>query len=149
MRKVGAIILAIYLCVSCSGPVSVPKRNDFIGRWVPPEGGVIALNEDSTCYINLPSKAYIIRLCEIKEDSIKFYGRWTFCPSDQYSPGPYEINITSDSIIYTSKHGLASKVGFTLYTIGEKGFLDDKPPWYLFTLYLDDKLYKIKKERGK
>ncbi len=146
MKRIVALIILIIGAWACgSGPA--PQRDEFAGKWLTEDGGTIVLNEDSTCYVKLPSGAYVIRLCEIAADSVEFSGKWAFS-ARYFDKMLYTVSIISDSMIYVTEQGFESKIGFDLQVRGENGRDENYPPWYLFRYKGDPErkeLYVVRK----
>lgn len=99
--------------------------NDFVGLWHSDEGGVIILNEDSTCVIqNLNGKYFGYN------DSLSYSGKWLLREKDDNGYDVYNIEIWSqDELGYTSLY-------ISLKITGE-GLFGTSPPWSLFQ-YIGD-----------
>ena len=122
MKILNAIVMFSFLLQACGA--KEPNRSDVIGTWKSSDGSEVILNSDGT----FKEKSFPAELVLLQKDrykNIRFdgIGKWEFKNENSYWEVYLDFEQVSDS---------NCRSAFPLLIAGKNGFLDNKPPWYLF-----------------
>lgn len=117
---IGAI-LSIFL-EACNG--NNPHRNDIIGSWISSDKAELIFNENgSFTGDSIPTKFGFMASDSIAQRRFSGSGKWTL----RKGQAQWEVYLDFDHAS-VGRNGCA----FTVLISGEKGILENNPPWHLF-----------------
>lgn len=120
--RIISFMLVVITMFGCA--IEKPVKADFIGTWTSKDGGLIVLNEDSTCLVKMLDMA---RLNDYSEESFaNFDGKWYIRAQDDLGHDEYNIVIRQDSLCI-----------YETFIISGQGLLKNTSPWYFFQ-YIGD-----------
>lgn len=136
-------LIAIFsvLLQACGG--NGPTPNDILGTWITRDGAILQMNSDSTFVGKLLLAQYFTFFTsktEVEGKRVYGKGRWKL----EEGQGFAEIKLHFTNMNNEEMNGF-----YSVLVSGEKGALDNKPPWYLF-LWKDEEggdRYKFVKKK--
>ena len=136
-------LIAIFsvLLQACGGKGPTPK--DILGTWINQDGAMLQINSDSS-FIgkSLPAQyfTFFTSKSEVEGKRVDGMGKWKL----EEGQGFAEIKLHFTTMNNEKMNGF-----YSVLVSGEKGTLDNKPPWYLF-LWKDEEggeRYKFVKQK--
>ncbi|WP_175631262.1 hypothetical protein [Bacteroides acidifaciens] len=120
--RIIGFMLTVITFIGCA--MDKPVKADFVGTWTSKDGGLIVLNEDSTCLVKMLDMA---RLNDYSEESFaSFDGKWYIRAQDDLGHDEYNIVIRQDSLCI-----------YEPFIVSGQGLLKNRSPWYFFQ-YIGD-----------
>lgn len=114
-------LLLLFLFQGCTG--KIPIKEELIGNWINSDSAIINLKKDGTFTAKkLPVEFFILE--DYKGKQFDGNGEWTLKKGKTY----WEVYLEFNKILNKEY-----SYGHTMLISGEKGILENKPPWYLFT----------------
>jgi hypothetical protein len=103
-----------------------PTPNDILGTWITQDGAILQINSDSS-FIgkSLPAQyfTFFTSKSEVEGKRVDGKGKWKL----EEGQGFTEIKLHFTNMNNTEMNGF-----YSVLVAGEKGALENKPPWYLF-----------------
>lgn len=124
MRRIfiTATALISILFQACSG--KEPKHNEIVGRWTNPDGATVVLvdNGEFTAK-SFPAEYVLLPKDSFRNQKFDGSGKWTL------RKGQAQWEVYLDFNRFSNQKYACS---FPLLVAGEKGVLENEPPWHLF-----------------
>jgi hypothetical protein len=126
MKKMLISICALLTTAFACNKGPAIGQDDIVGRWRNPDGASFSFTKDGRFSgALLPAKYFTFSTSsdETEGRKIEGVGHWKLTKGKQFT----EVKLSFDTINQQPILGL-----YTLFIAGNKGFLENLPPWHLF-----------------
>ncbi len=121
MKTINVIVILSFLLQACGG--QLPTQKDVPGKWESAKGSEFIFNENGTFTAkSIPTEFGFLPSDSLQNIKFDGVGKWEFRKGNS----DWEVSVDFD------KTSVDKTCTFPLLIAGEKGILDNKPPWYLF-----------------